>query len=713
MILDPNENTGKEALTDAEAVFEAALDKALLENEATDTDDDSMDVSGDDPEEDSSEESEKDAVAPAPLTTTPAPTKRKSTSRSKSSKNESSGNSELDLIDPIYQKYVKAIIRSLGSTSFYNFFMESLSHAENEIQFSNRRVEKIVDPRWVEAIENALKGMQHIVSSPRNIIREDELIVNVANAKKAGSDVVQHLAMHASLVEKFDEETGDVRPSKLMQKYREDSIGRLYENRVAYTVIEKAYNFVKTRHDALCEVMSDEFGAKLRVTTNMNTAIEAVHMDTFIHITDIDSALQTDEKNGDIFARISRLLRILSSIMNTHFARHMSKLTRVKGTLTKTNMLKKDPNYHAMAVLWDFFREYQDIGYTIKIIEQNPAIVKEEGFQRDIYHNILFNYLVLKGHLERDKDRQLPAPMKEKKRALKPKFIKEIIEELTEDYDLPDVEIRKVLIEELTKEQLMKEEAAERRRLVEEQAQRKREEEERIRLEKEAEKERLRHEREVEKERIRQEKEAEKERLLVERMIREQEERRRSKLFQNEYDFFIEHLEEQMEARKNNKEQDEVIHQDFEDAAWILEETERLKREELERNRARRREERERRMREEFEAQQKALKDEADRREQLRLEKLAEEERIRKEQLEEEKLIEQIMAEREEKKRREQQRKESAAVAPYLNVLQEFDSQIPARKNMRRAQADRERREREARRLERLKRLEARRNSGK
>ena len=114
----------------------------------------------------------------------------------------------------------------------------------------------------------------------------------------------------------------------------------------------------------------------------------------------------------------------------------------------------------------------------------------------------MFNYLVLKGYLEDEKDRIAPAPVKTKKRALKPKFIKEIIEELTEDYDLPDIEIRKVLIEELTKEQLMLEEAEERRRLVEEQEQRKREEEERIRREKEAEEERLRLEKEAEEEEV-------------------------------------------------------------------------------------------------------------------------------------------------------------------------------------------------------------------
>ena len=45
-------------------------------------------------------------------------------------------NEQLALIDPIYQKYVKSVIRSIGSSDFYEFFMDSISRAENEIQFS-------------------------------------------------------------------------------------------------------------------------------------------------------------------------------------------------------------------------------------------------------------------------------------------------------------------------------------------------------------------------------------------------------------------------------------------------------------------------------------------------------------------------------------------------------------------------------------------------
>ncbi len=604
-----------------------------------------------------------------------------------------SENKELEVIDPIYQKFVKSIVRSLGSTDFYEFFMDSISRAENEFQFSNRRVEKYVDTSWVEAIEDALQGFQNIVASPRNIIKEEEVIVNVANARKAGSDVVRHLATHAVLVDNYNEDTSEVRPGRLMQKYRDDTMG-IYENRLVFTTLEDAYNFVKIRYDALFEAMSDEFGAKLKLTSNMDSATESVHMDMFLHIKDSESALEVDDKNRDILDRISRLYRILNAHMNSRFARHMRGRPRVSGTLIKTNVIKKDPNYKAIVKLWDFLGQYEDIGYTIKITEQNPVI--NETFERDIYHNILFNYIVLKGHLERDKDRMLPKPLKEKKRKLKPKFIKEIIEELTEDYDLPDVEIRKVLIEELTKEQLMLEEEAERRRLIEEQEQRKREEEERLRRQKEEEEERIRLEKEAEEERKRREKEAEEAKRKLERMLREQEIRRRSKLFRQEAEAFFAELETQLAARREYEEARLAeITQDFEDAVVVMEETERLKKEETKRARQRAKEEAERQKREEL------LE-----RERIEREKQMERERIARE------AQEQLMRE-EAERLRIQYEADQAAVAPIKKALQGFEQMLAEGIDRRRIQTISEKEAEERRELERKRRLEERLNAGR
>ena len=580
------------------------------------------------------------------------------------------------LIDPIYRKFTKGVIRSIGSTEFYEYFMDAVENANNQFQFSNRKMEKTVDLNWVDEIERALPAIQNIISSPRNIIQEEELIVNAAHAKKAGSDVVRHLSQHASYVEDYQERTGDVRPSKLMQKYREDT-EVLYENRLAFTTIEMTYHFVKIRHDALFEAMSDEFGAKLKVNTDMQSAVENVHMEMFLHIKETESMLDTDERNADVFGRISRIYRLLSSFMNTTFCQQMMRAPRVKGAVVKTNVLKRNPDYRAVERLFEFIRGYTDVGYSIRIVEQSPQI--NEMFQQDIYHNILFNYIILKGYLENESDRVVASKPLEKQRKLKPKFIREIIEELTEDYDLPDVEIRKVLIEELTKEQLMHEEAEERRRLVEEQERRKKEEEERIRKEKAAEKERIRQEKAAERERIRQEKEAERQRLLYEKQLQENEDRRRGGIFQKELERFFERKNDLLEERRIAQEQYLAEKEDFADAANLVEEAERRKQETLERQKRRQEQERERIRQEKLILQ-----------EQQRQEELLRQERLRQEQ--QEALERQIREDRE---------------TLYIHelFLQAFYEALPERKRMRQKYLDEQaelQRKREEERLARI-----------
>ncbi|MBQ8498018.1 MAG: hypothetical protein IJ489_11270 [Clostridia bacterium] len=573
------------------------------------------------------------------------------------------------LIDDVYMKYTKGVLRALSDTAFYEYFMDAIASAENEIQFSNRRMEKLIDESWIEAIEEALPGLQNIISNPRNVIQEEELIVNVGLARKSDSATVRHLAQHGSkMIDDFDEPHGEVNPNKLMQKLRDDSTV-IYENRLTITVLENAYHFVKIRYEALMNTMSDEYGAKLKLTSNVTSATELLHTDLFVHIKQRDDILATDDKHRAAFDRIARLNRVLSSFMTTPFAQSLIKASRVKGSIVKTNVLKKNPNYKAIVKLYEFLHHYQDVGYAIKITEQSPVI--NEDFQRDIFHSVLFNYIILKNYLEDESDRVLPTPAMDKKRTLKPKFIKKIIEEMTEDYDLPDLEIRKVLIEELTKEQLMAEEEEQRRKLVEEQEQRKKEEEERIRREQEAEEERLRIEKEKEEERIRKEQEEEQRRLEVERLERDIEDRRRGKFFKDEMAYFFDNLEKRLALREKDAEARRIAAQnkEFEDAAKLLEEQERRKREEAERVQHRQEEIRERIKHERMMAEERAAQE-------ALLRKAAEAARLEEERLAKEKA---------------QKEKDEAAIAPYANEMNHFkqilENQIAERRNARQAQA--------------------------
>ena len=572
-------------------------------------------------------------------------------------------------IDAVYQKYARGVIRTLASSDFYEFFMDMIQKAENEFQFSNRRCEKVIDPKWVDAIDEALTGFQNIISNPRNVIKEEELVVNVAYAKKGGSDVVRHLAQHGNLVSSYDYDTHEVKPNKLMQKLRDDSAD-LYENRFVYTVLESAHQFVRIRYEALFDAMGDEFGAKLKMQSDLDCASETIHFDMFMHIKEKESVLEIDEKSGDMLASVARLYRVLTMFMATPFAQQMARLPRVKGTIVKTNVLKKNTDYKAINKLWEFLKQYDDVGYAVKVTEQNPAI--SEQFQQDLFHNIMYHYIVLKGYLEAEEDRRIPAPLKQRKRTLKPKFIREIVEELTEDYDLPDIEVRKVLIEELTKEQLMREEAEERRRLVEEQQRKKKEEEERLRLEKEQEKERIRQEREAEKERIRREKEAEEERLRVQQLEQENEDRRHAARYRKELEKFLRALPDQLAARAQAAKKEKTADRsDFTNAVEELEAAEQRRLERAERER---------------------------RRLQLEQERL---ELARKEE-------ERLRLEQKQKQQQAQRKEDEEVLAPIIVVINGFAAELAAQRQERKAYLDQLKAEREQfeeqRRLRRQKR---------
>ena len=448
-------------------------------------------------------------------------------------------------IDPIYKQYASKVIKNIASTEFYEYFMNALGSGKNVFQFSNRKIEKTVDERWVKEIEAVIKPMQEIINNPRNFIQQEEVIVNVALAKKVTPDTVRHLAQHGNMIDEVTEDS--VRPNKLMEKFKEDS-WNTYENKFVYTLLEMTWDFVDKRYEAIFAAMGEEQGAYLKLSSDTRTYQEHWSVNLDIRVNQEEDLLSSDEKNESIFARIARLHRLLNTFRSTPFAKTVAKYGKIKPPLVRTNAIAKNPNFKACHKLWNFILAYNDVGYSINVYEQNPEITPD--FQQDIFNSILFDYIILKNYLTLAGDKNIDMTEKFKKRTLKPKYIKEIVEEITKNYDLPDVEIRKVLIEELTKAQLMQEEEAERLRLVEAK------EKEMAEKRKQEEKERKAKEKAELRERMRQQREAEKEqqRLEKERLAQEAREKKEAERIaaeeQRTIDSFLKELETVFARRK-------------------------------------------------------------------------------------------------------------------------------------------------------------------
>ena len=366
-------------------------------------------------------------------------------------------------IDPVYQNFMKRMEGTLKSEEFYQYFMENVKQGKRSFQFSNRKLEKKIDKTWVEAVEACMEPFHNIIMNPRNFIIEKEEIVNVAVSRQATPEVLRHLTTHGKYIDEVTED--NVRPNHLLNKFKEDS-WNTYENRFVYTLLEKTTEFVTKRFEAIFQNMGEEFGAFLKVDSETKNDTDKVSAKLDIRIRQNEDYLDDDENSMDLFKRISVLNARLRDFNQSQFATEMKKYVRVKNPIVKTNAIRKNPNFKACYELWVFLYNYHDVGYEINVYEQSTEIRPE--FEQDIYNSIFFNYMILKNYLDREEDRLIDMNRRFQKRVLKPRYIKKIIEEIVGNYDITDVEIRKVLIEEFTRAQLEQLEAKERRKLVEE-----------------------------------------------------------------------------------------------------------------------------------------------------------------------------------------------------------------------------------------------------
>ena len=103
---------------------------------------------------------------------------------------------------------------------------------------------------WLNEVEFALIYLDNIVRAPRVILVNEEEVVKVERAKKITVASIKNLARNTHFIEKVDDVTKDVQPSKIMEVRSEESYNT-YENRFIYTLIDMLGRFITRQEEAL------------------------------------------------------------------------------------------------------------------------------------------------------------------------------------------------------------------------------------------------------------------------------------------------------------------------------------------------------------------------------------------------------------------------------------------------------------------------------
>lgn len=261
----------------------------------------------------------------------------------------------------------------------------------------NVRIEKSTDGNvleldWIDEIEKAVPYIDNIFENPKRFIITEEEILNIEKSKKVGVATVKHLSKHTNFISEVDEETGDIKPEKLLNELKEETFNT-YENRFIYTLVDLMDSFVRRMEEKM-ESLNYSKNNTFESNSETNVMGEEVKCSVRMVASKKVDSLDSDD---DTLQRIKVIKSNINSwkMTGVYTSLKKEKAAKVKSPLNRTNVLKKNPNFKIAASLWDYLNAYRE---QEEENEKHPDTINslEQNLQNIIDNSSLMYYLIMK-----------------------------------------------------------------------------------------------------------------------------------------------------------------------------------------------------------------------------------------------------------------------------------------------------------------------------
>ena len=362
-----------------------------------------------------------------------------------------------DTIQDLYGSFAEQMGPIQEDDRYFRYLFELAQASETTIDQQREELVKVVDEEWISVIEDSLDAINNVIEKPRRFITTEQEVVPVSLAKKISADSVRHLSQNTQFLAPSDD--GGVHPTKILNVSMAETYD-LYENRFVYHLIQRLLTFVDKRTDVIFWSTGNEVRNRFTMHSKIGDAYEEIEYNVEMTVKDRQSFAENDADNMDTFMRIDRVRRLVMALRGSSFCQLMKGCSVARSPIQRTNLIMKDPNYRKCFQLWQFMERYDKVGYSIQV--KDSALAFDDEYLTQMYTNLINNYAVFKSLVS--DDRNLTELASEQREPVVPKFVKEIKEELVDSCDIPDVEVRKVFVEEVTQAQLDAEAALEEQR---------------------------------------------------------------------------------------------------------------------------------------------------------------------------------------------------------------------------------------------------------
>jgi len=253
---------------------------------------------------------------------------------------------------------------------------------------------KSIDLSWLDIFEETLRYIDNILRNPKRFIINEEEIVKVELSKKVTVESVIHLTQHTNLISDYDPVKGDVRPSKILNINKEESLDT-YENRFIYTLIKQMNYFIyEHEKDLESESYLKDFKS---IEYDGNTIIDNEKINLSLKLdSNNNQIISTGMKNGvSAKERLKNIKVQMKGFMLSELMQTLEKLhvAIVRPPIRKTNVILKNPNFIKAVELWNYIQNYDKNNFSLEKDNQNymaGGLVKEKFDEC-----FLLNYLIL------------------------------------------------------------------------------------------------------------------------------------------------------------------------------------------------------------------------------------------------------------------------------------------------------------------------------
>ena len=338
------------------------------------------------------------------------------------------------------KSYIEQVSELFSDDSNFHNLVDSINNGRTTFQISQKFLKKEFDNDWIDIIEEILPSIDAIVRNPRRFITIEEDIIDISLARQISVESVKHLAQHTQFIASVDNKKGTVTPSKILNTSKEESF-EVYENRFLYTLILKLNEFINKRYEIIKKsVVSNSQEVKISLNTKYNFNGTDMNV-SLVASTDMpfDEEKFRETQTYQSVKRVEKIKQIVQGFLGSAFAKEMRSSALVRPPITRTNVIKKEPNFKKALILWQFIESYSKSGF--EAIEVNETMALPEELNEK-YSNVLFlNNVILDEYASNFGERVL--------KEHKPMNIEEQLKKEFEDDDFGSInfelrEVRKV-----------------------------------------------------------------------------------------------------------------------------------------------------------------------------------------------------------------------------------------------------------------------------